>query len=689
MNELRSSLGELPIEELDLVNNPSLAEVPETAYAIMSYGMREGFSLNSSQTLARWITVNGQDFFNARQIVNGDKDYTTPGYNYPSGDPESNGHVIADWATSLNNVVLNESLSTVQNPVLQGGSLAGWSTSILNDVQLLQDTVGNWWAQLTTHSPVDLSQAIATPGDAFDLTFDYQFLTTTGGLDVTLNSVPIASVPAPATLSGTSSTFRVTVNDPSLLGQQNAVLDFHFDGITNSQVDLTNITTAAAPPSAYSATEDMTAGGGTAQNISVVYTDDVAMDVSTLQTGNILVTGPNGYSQTATFVGVDNNTDGSPRTATYRITSPNSTWGSGDNGTYTLTMQSSQVGDTRGNYVPYGVVGSFAISIPPAPITDFAWHSAASLPEMPVAQPMGAVLNGKIDVIVGGLSNYSYDPSTNTWSTLASIPQPGIDAGGAAVVNSKLYVIGFGSTPGTEIYDPASNSWSTGAPMPTPRYEGTVAELGGKVYAIGGDDGHGNFVGTVEVYDPATNTWASCAAMPTPRAGAAAVSLNGLIYTFGGAGSDLNRLGGRGGLQSRDQHLGEQIVHADDAIWGRGRGGGREDLRYRRLQTAGPSGDWASVEEYDASTDSWQTLPSSLVSARCSRVRGGCERKRLLACWELLLRRHHNLADRCSTGSLLYRRLEQHHGGPAGNIYGNGGDIQQCHGHQLQRHDSL
>ena len=159
------------------------------------------------------------------------------------------------------------------------------------------------------------------------------------------------------------------------------------------------------------------------------------------------------------------------------------------------------------------------VSTPASPIEDFAWQYAKSLPEMPVAPPVGAVLNGKINVIVGGLSNYSYDPSSNTWSTLASIPQPGIDAGGAAVVNSKLYVIGFGSTPGTEIYNPASNSWTTGPPMPMPRYDGAVVEADGKIYAIGGDDGHGNFVGTVEAYDPATNTWATCRSVPTPRAG--------------------------------------------------------------------------------------------------------------------------------------------------------------------------
>ena len=289
----------------------------------------------------------------------------------------------------------------------------------------------------------------------------------------------------------------------------------------------------------------------------------------------------------------------------------------------------------EGNSVPYGVIGSFAVSIPPAPITDFAWHYATSLPEMPVAPPVGAVLNGKIDVIVGGLSNYSYDPSTNAWSTLANIPLPGIDAGGAAVVNSKLYAIGFGSTPGTEIYDPGSNSWSAGAPMPTPRYEGTVAEIGGKVYAIGGDDGGWNFLGTVEVYDPATNTWASCAAMPTPRAGAAAVSLNGLIYTFGGAGNDLND---RKKVEVYDPATNTWTSRSYMPTMRAGAAGVVEGGKIYVIGgfSGGPSGDLASVDEYDPSTDSWQTLASGLTSAGSAAFAGACERKRLRTCWGLL-----------------------------------------------------
>ena len=92
------------------------------------------------------------------------------------------------------------------------------------------------------------------------------------------------------------------------------------------------------------------------------YADNVAVNVSTLDSNDVLVTGPNGYSQLATFLSVDNSSNGTPRTATYQITAPGGTWDSTDNGTYNLTVQSSQVADTSGNYVAASTFGSFNVT---------------------------------------------------------------------------------------------------------------------------------------------------------------------------------------------------------------------------------------------------------------------------------------------------------------------------------------
>jgi hypothetical protein len=100
----------------------------------------------------------------------------------------------------------------------------------------------------------------------------------------------------------------------------------------------------------------------TSYTFTVTYADDSAVDISSLGSSNILVTGPNSFSQSATFVSVDVNSNGTPRTATYSITPPGGAWDSADDGTYTLAVQSNQVRDPSGNAVAPGTIGTFTVS---------------------------------------------------------------------------------------------------------------------------------------------------------------------------------------------------------------------------------------------------------------------------------------------------------------------------------------
>jgi Ca2+-binding RTX toxin-like protein len=83
--------------------------------------------------------------------------------------------------------------------------------------------------------------------------------------------------------------------------------------------------------------------------ITVTYTDDVAVDVATLDNNDIKVTGPLGLNVPVTFLGVDNPTNGTVRTATYRVNAPGGTWDATDFAPYVVTLQPSQVKDTSGN----------------------------------------------------------------------------------------------------------------------------------------------------------------------------------------------------------------------------------------------------------------------------------------------------------------------------------------------------
>ena len=168
---------------------------------------------------------------------------------------------------------------------------------------------------------------------------------------------------------------------------------------------------------------------------------------------------------------------------------------------------------------------------------DFVWTRGTDLPQATTWSAV-AVVSDRIYVMGGNyhVSNYRYDFISNGWTTKAELPGNGVNEGGAAVVNNKIYVIGP-SDYNVMIYDPSSDSWTTGAELPTRRRGIGVVAANDKVYAIGGTDGQLNGYNTVEEYDPSSNTWARKADMPTARGFAAVCILDNLVYVIGGRDS--------------------------------------------------------------------------------------------------------------------------------------------------------
>lgn len=124
-----------------------------------------------------------------------------------------------------------------------------------------------------------------------------------------------------------------------------------------------NISSAGVPVASVN-TGSLTLQADGGATFTVIYSDDVAVKISTLDSSDLLITGPGGYSQLASFVSVNNNSNGSPRQVTYHIIAPGGHWDAPDNGAYSIAMQASQAGDTQGNFVPAGTLGIFNINIP-------------------------------------------------------------------------------------------------------------------------------------------------------------------------------------------------------------------------------------------------------------------------------------------------------------------------------------
>ena len=122
---------------------------------------------------------------------------------------------------------------------------------------------------------------------------------------------------------------------------------------------------AGTPPAAPTA--QVAVGGitstGTTHTFTVTYRDDAGINAATIDSADIRVVGPNGYSQLATLVSVNTTGNGTPRTATYRITAPGGAWDTADNGTYTVSMVGLQVRDILGLAVPAQTLGAFQVNV--------------------------------------------------------------------------------------------------------------------------------------------------------------------------------------------------------------------------------------------------------------------------------------------------------------------------------------
>jgi len=115
------------------------------------------------------------------------------------------------------------------------------------------------------------------------------------------------------------------------------------------------------PPSAQITAPDITKAGGTVQMITIIYTDNVAVNAASISPANITVSGPLG--PLVVTAAQAQGGDGSPLVATYTIAAPGGTWTDADNGSYVVALNANQVDDTSGNFAG-GASGSFTVNIP-------------------------------------------------------------------------------------------------------------------------------------------------------------------------------------------------------------------------------------------------------------------------------------------------------------------------------------
>lgn len=193
-----------------------------------------------------------------------------------------------------------------------------------------------------------------------------------------------------------------------------------------------------------------------------------------------------------------------------------------------------------------------------------AYWSEAARPVLERQELYPEVLDGKVYVL-GGLRNpntdYSayfeaYDPSRDTWSRLAPLPEARHHITLSAL-KGRLYGVGGFTGPFPHwqaqstvfVYDPAADRWTGGVDLPSPRGEGVAAVIGDKLYMIGGrvraTPQAAQFLEHVdtrlnEAFDPATGRWQRRADAPTARNSAASAVIDGKVYVVGGRSFSRN-----------------------------------------------------------------------------------------------------------------------------------------------------
>ncbi|HEY9862477.1 MAG TPA: carbohydrate-binding domain-containing protein [Candidatus Obscuribacterales bacterium] len=231
------------------------------------------------------------------------------------------------------------------------------------DIQATTDVGGGYNVGWTKSGEWLIYNFELTEAGLYDLTTRVASATTgTKTLRILIDGVDVTGNLSFTDASGWQSWRNVTKQGLNLsAGQHEMRVEMVTGNLNLNYIEFTPVVDAIAPTASLDATNISTAGA-TNYTFTVTYQDNQAIDVASLGNGDVVVTGPNGFQQAATLVSV-NSSNGSPRTATYRITPPGGAWDEADNGTYTISIQNNEVRDTSGNAVAASNIGSFQATV--------------------------------------------------------------------------------------------------------------------------------------------------------------------------------------------------------------------------------------------------------------------------------------------------------------------------------------
>jgi N-acetylneuraminic acid mutarotase len=176
-------------------------------------------------------------------------------------------------------------------------------------------------------------------------------------------------------------------------------------------------------------------------------------------------------------------------------------------------------------------------------------HSATRLADGRVLVAGGVGWTGIAGAPPGPLASAElYDPTTNTWSSVASMTTGRGEHTETLFADGRVLVTGGGRTysggretsaplASAEVYDPTTNRWSPAGSMSTVRGAHRATGLtDGRVLVVGGQSSAA-VLASAELFDPATNTWSSAGSMAAVRYWHTTTALEGGQVLVAGYGS--------------------------------------------------------------------------------------------------------------------------------------------------------
>ncbi len=217
-----------------------------------------------------------------------------------------------------------------------------------------------------------------------------------------------------------------------------------------------------------------------------------------------------------------------------------------------------------GGIGPDGYYGVFNFNEMYDPMTD-TWTMLAQKPTTVAASP-STVYKDQIYLFGGYYDSEnplqdhedqycveSYNPFTNTWRSVTTIPRA-ISNFGIATIRTKAYLFGGAVRSGSDIkilndvitYDFQTDTWTTNGYQPLPvkkayPYSSSAPVIDGKVYLIGGvEQSEEAWTSSkrVDIYDPVTNSWEEGTPLPLPFDDHIALSIGVKIYLIGGSNDE-------------------------------------------------------------------------------------------------------------------------------------------------------